>query len=402
MNVHGDTLTSDGVCQHLMQIFTNVERCHVCDVILTPHSTTTLLALLMSTRYDGHRVPPDTLDNPIPNLSYQSNRFPKQPVRSRFPLPSPTMSLKGQTVLITGASMGIGAAMAQRLAAEDATLILFARSGDKLKAMSDSLKAKHSNLKIFLSVVDVQDHTSLSTAISHIVQQVSHIDVLINNAGLAIGAPSKFPDLQIQDIITMTNTNINGYMFAAYAALNEGKMKERGKGTILNVTSTTGLEVPPFPGEAVYHASKACQEAFTNVLRTELVGTDIKVLALRPGVVATNFHEQRYVVHLFSYMVWISYMPFPCSPTFGPAVGLGTDKEFSVGYDKESYDTFMTGFEPLVAPDVAEAAAFMLSQKDRVSVKALDVVPTAQRSLQVFDREWNSRDKARNEETMKN
>jgi len=60
------------------------------------------------------------------------------------------------------------------------------------------------------------------------------------------------------------------------------------------VTSTTGLEVPPFPGEAVYHASKACQEAFTNVLRTELVGTDIKVLALRPGVVATNFHEQRY------------------------------------------------------------------------------------------------------------
>jgi NADP-dependent 3-hydroxy acid dehydrogenase YdfG len=232
------------------------------------------------------------------------------------------MSLKGQTVLITGASMGIGAAIAQRLAAEDATLILFARSGDKLKALSDSLKAKHSNLKIFLSVVDVQDHTSLSTAISHIVQQVSHIDILINNAGLAIGAPSKFPDLQIQDIITMTNTNINGYMFAAYAALNEGKMKERGKGTILNVTSTTGLEVPPFPGEAVYHASKACQEAFTNVLRTELVGTDIKVLALRPGVVATNFHEQRYVVHLFSYMVWISYMPFPYSPTFGPAVEL--------------------------------------------------------------------------------
>lgn len=62
-----------------------------------------------------------------------------------------------------------------------------------------------------------------------------------------------------------------------------------------------------------------------------------------------------------------------------------------VGYDKSQYDEFMEGFEPLVADDVAEAAAFMLSQKDRVSVKALDVVPTAQRSLQVFDREWNSR-----------
>jgi 3-hydroxy acid dehydrogenase/malonic semialdehyde reductase len=206
-----------------------------------------------------------------------------------------TMSLKNQIVLITGASMGIGAAIARRLAAEQATLILFARSGDKLKAFAEELKNAHSGIKVFTSIVDVQDHTALSTAISNIVKEVSHIDVLINNAGLAIGAPSPFPDLKIQDIITMTGTNINGFMFATYAVLNEGKMKERGRGTILNVTSTTGLEVPPFPGEAVYHASKACQEAFTNVLRTELVGTDIKVLALRPGVVATNFHEQRYV-----------------------------------------------------------------------------------------------------------
>ncbi|KNG48845.1 short chain dehydrogenase/ reductase-like protein [Stemphylium lycopersici] len=275
------------------------------------------------------------------------------------------MSLKGQTVLITGASMGIGAAIARRLAAESATLVLFARSMDKLSALCTELQEKHAGLKVYTTAVDVQDHSALSTAISNLTQQVSHIDILINNAGLAIGAPSRFPDLKIQDIITMTNTNINGYMFAAYAALNEGKMMERKKGTILNVTSTTGLEIPPFPGEAVYHASKACQEAFTNVLRTELVGTDIKVLALRPGVVATNFHELR------------------------------------VGYEKESYDEFMAGFEPLVAPDVAEAAAFMLAQKDRVSVKALDVVPTAQRSLQVFDREWNARDGSRKSEMMK-
>jgi 3-hydroxy acid dehydrogenase/malonic semialdehyde reductase len=203
------------------------------------------------------------------------------------------MSLKDQTVLITGASMGIGAAIARRLAAEQAILILFARSADKLTALATELKDTHSGLRIYTTTVDVQDHVALSTAMSNIVKEVSHIDFLINNAGLAIGAPSPFPDLKIQDIITMTGTNINGYMFTTYAALNEGKMKERGRGTILNVTSTTGLEVPPFPGEAVYHASKACQEAFTNVLRTELVGTDIKVLALRPGVVATNFHEQR-------------------------------------------------------------------------------------------------------------
>lgn len=258
--------------------------------------------------------------------------------------------------------MGIGAAIAKRLAAESATLILFARSADKLKAVADDLKSVHEGLKIFTTAVDVQDHTALSTAVLNVVSQVGHIDVLINNAGLALGAPSAFPDLKIQDIITMTGTNINGFMFATYAVLNEGKMKERRKGTILNVTSTTGLEVPPFPGEAVYHASKACQEAFTNVLRTELVGTDIKVLALRPGVVATHFHTQR------------------------------------VQYDNKQYNDFMAGFEPLVAEDVADAAAFMLGQKDRVSVKALDVVPTAQRSLPVFDREWNSRGEGRKKE----
>jgi 3-hydroxy acid dehydrogenase/malonic semialdehyde reductase len=185
------------------------------------------------------------------------------------------MSLQSQTVLITGASIGIGAAIARRLAYEGATLILFARSGDKLKAFANELKKEHQDLKVFTTIVDVQDHAALSTAVSNIVQQVNHIDILINNAGLALGAPNRFPDLKIQDIITMTGTNINGYMFATYAVLNEGKMKERGKGTILNVTSTTGLEVPPFPGEAVYHASKACQEAFSNV--------------------ATNFHEQRCV-----------------------------------------------------------------------------------------------------------
>jgi 3-hydroxy acid dehydrogenase/malonic semialdehyde reductase len=206
------------------------------------------------------------------------------------------MSLKSKTVLITGASMGIGAAIARRLASEGATLVLFARSGDKLKAFGEELKKDHEGVSVFTTAVDVQDHEALSTAVKNVVNQVDHIDILINNAGLAIGAPNAFPDLKIQDIITMTGTNINGFMFATYAALNEGRMKERGKGTILNVTSTTGLEVPPFAGEAVYHASKACQEAFTNVLRTELVGTDIKVLALRPGVVATNFHEQRYVL----------------------------------------------------------------------------------------------------------
>jgi 3-hydroxy acid dehydrogenase/malonic semialdehyde reductase len=217
------------------------------------------------------------------------------------------MSLKDQNVLITGASIGIGASIAKRLAAESANLILLARSEDKLQALAQELQRTYPDLKVHTASVDISDHAALTKAVTSLVSTTGPIDVLINNAGLAIGAPNAFPDLQISDIITMSGTNINGFMFATYAALNAGGMQARGRGTILNVTSTTGLEVPPFPGEAVYHASKACQEAFTNVLRTELVGTDIKVLALRPGVVATHFHEQRWVPPLsFSLSVLFS------------------------------------------------------------------------------------------------
>jgi 3-hydroxy acid dehydrogenase/malonic semialdehyde reductase len=307
------------------------------------------------------------------------------------------MSLKDQNVLITGASIGIGASIAKRLAAESANLILLARSEDKLQALAQELQRTHPDLKVHTASVDISDHAALTKAVTSLVSTTGPIDVLINNAGLAIGAPNAFPDLQISDIITMSGTNINGFMFATYAALNAGGMQARGRGTILNVTSTTGLEVPPFPGEAVYHASKACQEAFTNVLRTELVGTDIKVLALRPGVVATHFHEQRWVLPPPPPLSFIFYFSLSRA-----ALHLGTEANEmrSVGFDKSQYDDFMAGFEPLVADDVAEAAAFMLSQKDRVSVKALDVVPTAQRSLQVFDREWNARGEGRKREEM--
>lgn len=132
-------------------------------------------------------------------------------------------------------------------------------------------------------------------------------------AGLALGAPSPFHLLEATDIQTMNSTNVSGYMYTTHSVLNRAMIdphnSSRGKGTILNITSTTALEAPPFPGEAVYHANKMLQEGFTNSLRNELCGTDIRVLALRPGVVATHFHRQR------------------------------------VGYDEGAYEEFVKGFE---------------------------------------------------------
>jgi NADP-dependent 3-hydroxy acid dehydrogenase YdfG len=80
----------------------------------------------------------------------------------------------------------------------------------------------------------------------------------------------------------MISTNVNGPIYVTHSVLNKSMMP-RNAGTILNITSVTGLEVPPFPGETVYHCNKAAQEAFSNTVRNELVGMEIRVLALRPG-----------------------------------------------------------------------------------------------------------------------
>lgn len=154
------------------------------------------------------------------------------------------MSLKGKLVLITGASMGIGAAIARRLAAESATLLLLARSIDKLRAVAWEIQQVHKDVDVFYDSVDVQDHAALSDAISIIVEMRGPIDILVNNAGLALGAPNAFPDLKIQDIITMTGTNINGFMFVTYAVLNEGKMKEMGKGKTISSKYSYSIRIP--------------------------------------------------------------------------------------------------------------------------------------------------------------
>ncbi|KAJ9638752.1 hypothetical protein H2199_006612 [Coniosporium tulheliwenetii] len=179
---------------------------------------------------------------------------------------------------------------------------------DKLATLAKNLTPAHPGCKVIYKAVDVGDQKAVDAAVALSIQEIGEIDVLVNNAGLALGAPAAFPQLSISDIMTMNNTNINGMMWVTHAVLNQS-MLSRKEGTILNVTPTTALEVPPFPGEAMYHSNKALQEGFTNVLRHELSETNIRVLALRPGCVATNFHSLR------------------------------------VGHDKEKYDKFFEGFQ---------------------------------------------------------
>ncbi|RBA12486.1 hypothetical protein FPRO05_03936 [Fusarium proliferatum] len=246
-------------------------------------------------------------------------------------------ALKGQTAFITGASMGIGEAIALALAEHGVNIALVSRNKDKLEAVRDKITSKFSEVNVGVYPVDIQNQPDIEKA-----------------AGLALGAPGRFWEIPIDQVAQMSNTNINGVMFTTHAVLNHS-MWERKKGTIINVSSVTGLECPPFNGEAVYHASKAFLEGFSNSLRMETAGSDIRVLVLRPGVVQTHFHLQR------------------------------------VQYDQSAMDDFIEGYEPLVAEDLAQSVLYMLSLPPRVSIKALDCVPTAQRALTNFDREWNSR-----------
>ncbi|KAL2817005.1 NAD(P)-binding protein [Aspergillus cavernicola] len=227
---------------------------------------------------------------------------------------------------------------------------------DKLANLAKKLSSSQATGKIIWRTVDIGNYLAVDKAVASVVQELVDIDILINNASVALGAPARFHELHIPDIMTMVNTNINGFMYVTYSVLNRSMLVRRpSNGTILNVTSITSLEVPRFQAKAVYHANKAFQEALTNALRNELSGTNIRILALRPGCVATNFHSLR------------------------------------VGHDREKYDQFFEGFEPLVSDDIAQATVYMLNQPLNVSVKAMDVVPSAQRSITVFDRKWNER-----------
>ncbi|GIC92807.1 SDR family oxidoreductase [Aspergillus udagawae] len=266
------------------------------------------------------------------------------------------VSLRGQTALITGASMGIGEAVALALANVGANLVLLSRSKDKLETVREKIMKQHPDVKIGTYPVDIQDYSLVDAAIESAISEIGHIDILINNAGLALGAPARFWELPVELIRQMNGTNISGLMYTTYFVLNKC-MWPRKQGTIINVSSVTGLECPPFDGETVYHANKACIEGFSNSLRMETAGSNIRVLVLRPGCVATHFHLQR------------------------------------VKYNQDAMDEFFYGYDPLAADDLADAVLYMLSRPERISVKALDCVPTAQRALTRFDRDWNDRNK---------
>lgn len=193
-----------------------------------------------------------------------------------------------KTVLITGASSGIGQACAFQLAALGARLILVARRFDRLQTLQKELEEKF-NVNVHIAQCDITDHQAVEKMIAKIPSEFLPIDILINNAGLALGL-DKAHEANLLDWEQMIDTNIKGVLYMTRAILPS--MLTRNSGHILYLGSTAGHQ--NYPGGSVYCATKSAIHSMAKNLNQELVGTKIRSTEIAPGMVETEFSLVRF------------------------------------------------------------------------------------------------------------
>jgi short-subunit dehydrogenase len=186
----------------------------------------------------------------------------------------------GTRALITGASRGIGRALAEALTARGAVLGLAARSTNELEALAAQLPGEHHVLEC-----DVADAASVQAAVDRFAAAADGLDLLVANAGITHYEP--FRDQSLQDARAMTDVNWNGTLHTVHAGLPH--LLAGAHGHIVVVSS--GAALRSFPGAAVYGATKAAQRMFAEALRHELSGTGVSVTVVYPGEIATSLHD---------------------------------------------------------------------------------------------------------------
>jgi len=239
-----------------------------------------------------------------------------------------------KVVMITGASSGFGEAAARRFAQDGCTLILAARSLDKLQALAASLAGQCS---VYAAALDVTSQDSVDAFFAALPEPQRAIDVLINSAGLALGLePAHRADFS--DWETMIDTNVTGLLRVTRAVLPG--MVERNTGHIINIGSTAGSW--PYPGGNAYGATKAFVQNFSRALRADLLGKHVRVTSIEPGMSDTNFSTVRFKG------------------------------------DAARADKVYEGTKPLSADDVAQIIHWVNSVPAHVNINTLEVMPTCQ------------------------
>lgn len=234
-----------------------------------------------------------------------------------------------KTILVTGATSGFGAACARRFAAGGWRLVLSGRRRERL----ESLQAELGDAVAAALVFDVRERRAVAAAL----QDLPEIDVLLNNAGLALGLESAW-QADLDDWETMVDTNIKGVMYCTRALLPG--MVARNRGHIINIGSTAGSW--PYPGGHIYGATKAFVLQFSRNLRADLLGTRVRVTNLAPGMAESEFSQVRFK---------------------------GDEQRAAKVYQ---------GAEPLRPEDIAEIVFFVANLPSHVNVNALEVMPVDQ------------------------
>ncbi len=248
--------------------------------------------------------------------------------------------------MITGASSGIGEACARVLARNSAKLILNARRKDRLESLAKQLKDQYGTQSL-VTPFDVRNLVEVKDALEGLPEEWEPIDILINNAGLALGL-DKFHEGLIQDWEEMIDSNIKGLLYVSRLIIPG--MVKRGCGHVVNIASIAGIHA--YPQGNVYCATKAAVRVLSDGLRQDLLGTPIRVTVISPGMVETEFSEVRF------------------------------------HGDRERAEQSYRGLTPLTADDVADAIFYSLTRPPHVNISEIVLYPTAQASAtMVYRRE---------------
>jgi serine 3-dehydrogenase len=253
------------------------------------------------------------------------------------------MKLSGRTVLITGASAGIGAACARAFAGEGARLVLAARRAERLQELADKLRGAGTD--VLALELDVRDAAAVQSAIGALPAEWSAIEVLVNNAGLGRGLDKLWEGSPV-DWNEMIDTNVKGLLYVTGAVVPG--MVRRGHGHVINLGSVAGHEV--YPGGAVYCGTKHAVGAITRGLRMDVLGTGIRVSTVDPGMVETEFSVVRF------------------------------------HGDQQRADNVYRNMTPLVADDIADAVLWVATRPPHVNIDEIIIKPTDQASSTMVHR----------------
>jgi len=251
-------------------------------------------------------------------------------------------NLHGKCALITGATSGIGKACAHRLAEAGVNLVLSGRSDAKLDAIKQEL-ARH-KIEVSTVVFDVRERNTVKIELENLLERRA-VDILINNAGLALGLGA-LDQGDIDQWEEMIDANIKGLLYVSRAVIPQ--MRRRNSGHILNIGSIAGKMT--YPGGNVYCATKSAVHALSEAMNIDLADTAVRVGNIAPGAVETNFSNTRFS-------------------------GDGTKA-----------DAVYEGYEPLHADDIAELALYILSAPAHVNIQDTLIMPTAQRNPYLLNR----------------